>query len=182
MSEKKPITDCDDKELGQLILNGSESAFKELFRRYYSSLFYFARRRVQDEDLVRDLLQDVFLKLWAGRENLDENKSIKSFLFTITNNLIIDHFRKTSSHHVSFDDLAELISFRADQVSESESERAEQLRLFIDQLPEPIQAVYFLSKYEGYKNQEIAEILGISVKTVEARMTRLIKAVRGFFS
>lgn len=175
----KNQSEISDQDLCRLISAGREDAFKELFNRYFNSLFHFAFRRIHDESTVRDLLQDTFLKVWIARADLDPNRSIKSYLFTITNNLIIDHFRKTSNHFLDYEDFSDSVSFTTHSLEQIPStDLTDKIREIINKQPDSIKTIFFLSKQEGYKNQEIAEILGISVKTVEARMTKLIKIIR----
>ncbi|MBN8705719.1 MAG: sigma-70 family RNA polymerase sigma factor [Bacteroidetes bacterium] len=178
-SSMKNKSEYSDQDLAKLVSEGNEDAFQEMFRRYYSPLFYFSIKRLHNESEVKDILQNTFLKIWSTRSDLDASRSLKSYLFTITNNQIIDHFRKTSSHHLDFDDFSDEQSMRQHTEAETASgDLTDQVRAVIERQPDGIKAVYLLSKHEGYKNQEIAVILGISVKTVEARMTKLIKAIR----
>lgn len=168
-----------DQDLAKLVSEGDENAFYEIFKRYYSPLYYFSVKRLPNESEVKDILQNTFLKIWTNRNELDASKSLKSYLFTIVNNQIIDYFRKTSSHHLDFDDYSDEHSLIFHSENEkSTNDLTDKIQTIIDKQPDGVKAVYFLSKHEGYKNHEIAEILGISVKTVEARMTKLIKAIR----
>ena len=168
-----------DQELSKRILSGDQSAFRELHSRYYKALFYFLMLKGKDEDAVKDILQDTFLKFWNNRDNLDPQKPIKALLFTIANNTWIDSQRKSSNSQLSLVDINEDEEI-ADVTSDSEetSDEVDQVKKIIAAQPESIQQIFVLSKVEGYKNHEIADILNISVKTVEARMTKLIKTIR----
>ena len=168
-----------ENELGQLIRKSDNSAFRELYSRLYKPLYFFIFTRLKDDELSKDLLQDVFLKFWNNRDTLVPEKSIKSLLYTISNNLIIDQTRKSSSSNLRLTDLNETEEIEDKSDSESGNEDiTDKIRSIIERQPESIKAVYILSKVEGYKNAEIGQILNISVKTVEARMTKLLKELR----
>lgn len=168
-----------DQELSKRIQAGDQSAFRELHSRYFRALYYFLMLKGKDEDVVKDVLQDSFLKFWNSRENIDPQKPIKALLFTIANNTWIDYQRKSSHSLLRLVDLNEDEEI-ADEtnISEETSDDADHVKKIIASQPESIQQIFVLSKVEGYKNHEIAEILNISVKTVEARMTKLIKTIR----
>ncbi len=168
-----------EKELCQLIKESDYSAFRELYNRLYKPLYFFVFSRLKDEDLSKDILQEVFLKFWNNRESLDPDKSVKSLLYTMTGNSIIDHTRKSYTSNLSLVDLNENEEVEDQQEEETGNEDLiEKINLIVDKQPDSVKAVYILSKVEGYKNSEIAGILDISVKTVEARMTKLLKELR----
>lgn len=168
-----------DQELSLLIKFGDQTAFKDLHTRYYRSLYYFMMLKCKNDDVVKDILQDSFLKFWNSRDQLNPEKQVKALLFTIANNSWIDYQRKLSNSHLSLLDLnenEEIEDYSTD--SNEPSDQIDRLKTIIASQPEAIKQIYVLSKVEGYKNHEIAEILNISVKTVEARMTKLIKTIR----
>lgn len=162
-----------------MIAEGHEEAVKELFNRYFNSLFHFGFSQIQDEQTVRDIIQNTFLKIWISRAEIDPNRSVKSYLFAITNNQLIDHFRKSNTHSLDFENFQDSISVpihSSEQVPIDDLNN--KIRDAMQQQPDNIKSVFFLCKQEGYKNIDIADILGVSVKTVEVRMTKLIKIIR----
>jgi RNA polymerase sigma-70 factor (ECF subfamily) len=164
-----------DEQLTSLISGGDQSAFRELFFRHYDALYRFLYRRIRDEETIKDMLQDVFAKLWQNRSNLEPGQSIKAYLFRSTNNILIDHFRKKSSSEMSLDDSTWL-----EPVTQPDDSFAleDTIRDAIQQLPSEIRRVFMMNRYDDLKYADIAEMLGISVKTVESRMTKALKSLR----
>lgn len=163
-----------DKELIRKIMDGSEIAFRLLFDKYYNSLIKFCFYRIRNLDISKDLVQEIFTNLWIARNHLDPEKSIKAYLYKSLTNQIINLLKHSSSKNFSFN---ESISTKT---SFNNSHQENQLDLFssIEKLPEKLKTVFLLSRIEGFKYSEIAEICDISVKAVEKRMTKSFKILR----
>ena len=163
-----------DKELVQKIKESSDSAFKLLFTKYYSALINFCFYRIRNLEASKDLVQEIFTKLWISRNNLDPDKSVKSYLYKSILNQIINFKKHSSSKTLSLD---ESISI---EENSNTSNLENQIDLFscIEKLPEKLKTVFMLSRIEGFKYPEIAEICEISVKAVEKRMTKAFKILR----
>jgi RNA polymerase sigma-70 factor, ECF subfamily len=153
--------------------NGS---FEKLFRDYFAPLMTFARKFLPDEDDAREVVHQVFINLWEKREEVDLSISLKSYLYTSVHNRSLNAIRdrkKFSSEEVP--DLAG----EGDASTRIESMELEQkVREAIDSLPEKCREVFELNRFEGLKYAQIAEKLGISVKTVENQMTKALKILR----
>ncbi len=164
-----------DEELCRAIKAADEHAFKQLYYRYYEALFKFAWRRVQETEAARGLVQTIFIRLWNSRERLDEQQSLKSYLYRIATNLVIDHIRqKGQVRHQTLDEIETEPSETPDETFELE----EVIDGAIAKLPEALRTVFKLSRFNRMKNGEIAEHLGISIKTVESRMTKALTILR----
>ena len=168
------ITNFSDKELVQKIKESSDSAFKLLFTKYYNDLINFGFYRIRNLEVSKDLVQEIFTKLWISRHNLDPGKSIKSYLYKSVLNQIINFKKHSSSKTLSYDDSV----FIKEKSSINNLEIQIDLFSCIEKLPEKLKTVFMLSRIEGFKYQEIAEICEISVKTVEKRMTKAFKILR----
>ena len=167
-----------DQDLVIGIKKHDQTAFKELYYRYFKSLIWFACYRLHCMETSRDLVQEVFYKIWSKREQLDPSKSIKAYLYKILSNMIINHIALNSSK-----------TFLLDSIKEEEKTDNQynidimiDIRTAIDNLPEKLKLVYTLSRIEGFKYEEIAEICGISVKAVEKRMTHTFLRLRKIFT
>ena len=160
-----------DQELVEKLKKGSSLAFKAIYYRYYDNLYSFLSSKIR-EDIAEDLTQDSFCKLWENRKTLKSDSYIKSFLFTIGLNLFRDHIKKKSASEKSTDDLSIY-----DKVEE-ENEILIKIKQSIEEMDDKIQSAFILSKYEGYKYHEIAEILGVSVKTVENYLSKALAHLR----
>lgn len=156
----------EDSELTRLIKEGNEEAFKNLFCKYFKVLVRYAWYRTNSIELSRDLVQEIFFNVWIKRNLLNPQKSIKAYLYKSLINSIIDQKKLSSSKNISLDK----IKNTADEIS---IENNIDIRNAVNKLPEKLKAVYILSRIEGYKYSEIAEICSISVKTVEKRMSRV---------
>jgi RNA polymerase sigma-70 factor (ECF subfamily) len=159
-----------DRKLVEAICLSDKEAFKTLYYRYYQKLYRFLWYRTGSIEQAKDTLQEVFIRLWQRRENLDADKSIKSYLYSIAYNLVIDHLKKDAKQRLYRTNIIENSSSSFDTRINLEID----IQKAIDQLPEPIKIVFCLSRNEGLKYTEIAEIFGISVKTVEYRISRAL--------
>jgi RNA polymerase sigma-70 factor, ECF subfamily len=167
-----------DKELIQKIKESNQSAFKQLFTFYYGALVKFCFYRIRNLDVSKDLVQEIFTNLWISRNRLDSEKSIKAYLYKSAVNQVINLSKHSSSKNFSFD---ESIST---EINSNNSNLENQIDLFssIEKLPEKLKTVFMLSRIEGFKYSEIAEICQISVKAVEKRMTKAFKILREILS
>lgn len=163
----------DDGELTAGIRASDESAFKELYLRYYDDISRYIWYRTGSKNQVEDMVQEVFVRLWGHRMNLNPEKSVKAYLYRTASNLIVDSFRKRGSKHHYLSEL----NIQAVEEEERMDTRLT-LQTAIARLPVREQKVVILSRYQGLKYKEIAEICGISVKTVESRMTKAFKRLR----
>jgi len=155
-------------------------AFRELYHRYKEFVFTVVAARLNDEDEAKDIVQDIFVNLWASRANLHHLKDFKPYLYVLSRNQVISAYRKKS---IRIRGEAYLIQ----QLSEIELS-AEDRRLarelhntivqVVDQLPETMRHCYNLSKNEGKRNGEIAGILNISEKTVRNNVSEALKRLK----
>lgn len=160
---------------------GDEKVFSELFDQYYSALCLFANNYLRDMDLSRSLVQQVFIDLWMKREKISISTSVKSYLYTTVKNRCIDVLRKekaTTEISESVENLNQT-PFR-DLVEEAELN--DRINTSINQLPKKCREIFLLCRFEGLKYSEIAEKLGISVKTVEMQMGIALKKLRDSLS
>jgi RNA polymerase sigma-70 factor (family 1) len=178
----EPGTDANIAFLLQQLKHGSEPAFNALYRLHSKMLLGNIRNLVKDQEVAKELLQDLYLKVWENRDAIDTNKSFKSFLFTIGRNMVYDYLRR-----VSLDKKAKLklMAGALEFYSHSEEdldlkESKEVLQTAVNTLPPQCRQVYTLSKLEGKSHQEISQQLGISISTVNNHMVKANKVVRSF--
>ena len=160
-----------DEQLVESIKNSDVDAFKSLYYRYYKNLYHFLCMRTNSLESAKDLVQEIFARLWQNRRNLSKKKSIKAYLFRIANNLVIDSYRKKSSQQ-------KVMSESKKNITDNSLESITAIKLAIDKLPEKLRNVFILSRYHGFKYSEIAQICKISVKTVESRISQAFKILR----
>ncbi len=157
-----------DEQLVRGIRRNDPETFEQLYYRYFPELIRFALRRVRSTDIARDLVQDLFMRVWGARHRLDPERSVKAYLYHALNNLIINQGKLRSSQTVSLEQEGTEVRAGDDRAMEFRID----IQNALDRLPEKLKTVYTLSRFEGFKYAEIAEICNISEKTVEKRMSQ----------
>lgn len=169
----------DNAILVQQLKDGDEKAYLYLLNTYHRRLHAYALSLVCDQDMAQDMVQNVFLKTWDFRHRLDPAFSIESFLFKSVYNESINYIQKNKAMMVLQKKYVESLGEVLNQTSE---ESYDKMLAIVDkeisQLPEKCKQVFILSKKEGLTNQEIAEHLSVSVKTVEAQITKAFSVLR----
>ncbi|MDX9883603.1 MAG: RNA polymerase sigma-70 factor [Prolixibacteraceae bacterium] len=158
-----------------------ENAFEILYDEYYAPLCLFANKYLQDLDMSRSLVQELFVDLWLKREKLTVKSSVSPYLFRAVRNRSIDYLRE-SKRNVSLSDVSEN---RFNSPFEDKMEEAElnnRINQSISELPEKCREIFLLCRFEGLKYNQIAEKLNISVKTVEMQMGIALKKMRSKLS
>jgi RNA polymerase sigma-70 factor (family 1) len=169
-----------DEQLVTLLKEGDQQAFSEIYERYAGKLAGFAASKLYNLDDARDLLQDLFVKLWDNREQLHITSNLQSYLFAITRHRIIDKIRK----NITREEYAAMVQSLStgDQQNESKEVEAKELQQTIDksigQLPPRVKEIYKLSRDEGLSNREIAEKLNLSEQTVKNQLSAALKYLR----
>ncbi len=157
----------------------TEKAFRVLFDTHYASLCRFAAGYVNDYSAAEEIVQQVFINIWDHRQNIEQEKSIKSYLFTSVKNRCLNHIRDTKkfrSYYLDVEAEMEIPVYDNDKISESDLEK--QIAEALDKLPEKCREVFELCRFEELSYKRTAEKLDISVKTVEAQMSKALKILR----
>lgn len=167
---------CTDSELITAISSDNREAYRILFKRYYKQLVHFALLHTNSIDISRDLVQDAFYKVWLVRTKLDADKSIKAYLYRITTNSIINFYRSWSFKNFSIHETQSDYLHAKDEQTELKLD----IKTAINKLPVKLKSVIILSKFEGYKYDEIAGICQISVKAVEKRISKAFSLLKKY--
>ncbi len=163
------------------LIIGDEETYIFLFREYYVSLCSYSRRYVGRKDIAEEIVSDTFLKIWENRETIQIKTSVKAYLFhAVCNNslsylrklkkeeILDEYFLETSSENIGFTSVSEEIEEQS-LTLENINEKIEEA---VSLLPEQQQKVFRLKRFEGKKNREVAEIMGLSIKTVEMHLSK----------
>ncbi|CAG5018133.1 RNA polymerase sigma-H factor [Dyadobacter sp. CECT 9275] len=174
--------DVEENALLSDLMKGNKEAFTVLYNKYSARLYTNIRRLVKCDETSKEILQDLFLKIWEAREQIDPSRSFKSYLFKIAENLVYDHFRKAARDKKLGD---YLISSSALFYSHSEEtviydESLHFIRKAIDLLPPARKQIYTLCKMEGKSYEEIASLLRISTSTVSDHMVKANRAIKKY--
>lgn len=176
MSE--PNKDPDWAALTRRLHRNDEHAFKEIYDHMFSSIRAYISFRVNDSEVARDLTQETFIKMWESRSRLDEQRSLKAYLYTIAGRCSIGYLRRNRVRMSYLRTLEKNVVDRSpEQILESK-ELIERIVGAIDQLPEKARIVFFMSRFEELSYREIAERLNLTVKTVENHVGRALKELR----
>lgn len=166
--------------------NGEETALREIFDQYYSWLLSEASKVLNDDDSCKDVVQEVFVELWRRRESLEIRQSLPAYLKRATFNRAINLLKSQQRFSFSDDiwkegDSQEFqeMDFAEEQAKIIENESlSTDLQTAIESLPEKCRLVFRLSRFEERSHREIAEQLGISVKTIENQITKALRILR----
>lgn len=172
------------------IKNGDEEALHSLFVIYFPRLNDFAARIISDSETSQDITQDVFVKVWEKRDQI-EAQNIESFLYKLIRNSCIDHIKQLKvidnkknewGEQVKFEELYHIDFIRDEPFILIQEELKDEIERTIKNLPDRCREVFILSRIEGLKNREIAEKLDINIKNVERHLSRAMNTFRDKFS
>lgn len=167
----------ESKHIPEFILTDRKS-FQAMFGQYYSALCLFANTIVPDRDEVEEIVQGFFVKLWEKRESIVIESSVKNYLFGSVRNLCYNYIKHEKVKR----------GYEAEVINEGEAfdtsdycmenELREAIENVMKNLAPRKREIFLLSRGEGLKYQEIADKLGISIKTVETQMGFVLKEFR----
>ena len=153
--------------------NGEEKAYMYLVDTYHKKLYAYALNLIDDHEQAQDIVQNVFLRTWQFRRKLSNDYSIKNFLYKSVYNEFVNTYKKNKAvtfleqkHIEALSDVVEELDLP------SMNKLITRITLEIENLPPKCQTVFILSKKEGLTNKEISKHLNISVKTVEAHISK----------
>ena len=173
-----------DEALMQLMAEGNEFAFTELYGRYHQKLYSFAFQLSGSKEEAKDIVQDVFSKIWE-RKNLFEGKCVfSSYLFKMIRNFSIDRIRRITQKSRIIEELTSDADGQQNNSTEQwvlKNELQNRIRGMVDQLPPRQKEVFILHREKGLKYNEIASSLGLSTSTVENHFSRAVEKLRQQF-
>lgn len=157
-----------------------KDGFEALYRLYYPKLMQFARRYNNSKAIAEDLVHNVFHNVWKNREGIKSNGKLRSYLYTAVRNQSIKYQkRKKRRGYADLEDLSALESREispVERIGGKEFEKA--IENAIAELPDRRREVFLMSREDNLTYREIAEVLEISIKTVETQMSRSLKFLR----
>lgn len=169
-----------EKQLVDKITVGSKDAYRQLFHLYGPKIHAFALSYLKNDADADELLQEVFLKLWEIRATLDSSRNIKSFLFKICINLIYDFIRRKNIEKAYLDYSYQLGSHLSDNTWQEViyNDMLNNLNQLVKNMPEQRQRIFRLSKEDGLSNDEIAQELKLSKRTIENQLYRAVSFLK----
>lgn len=177
-----------DHELVQKLKQGDDNAFNIIYKNYHSRIFYLANSYVRNSFVSASLVQDAFMALWETREKLTSDTNVAAYLLTIVKNKALNHLNqvkiKAKAEESIQNHFLRELELRCDTLYALNPEqmfRADVeviVKRTIESLPFQCRKAILLSRFEGFSNKEIAEMMNISVKGVEYHITKALKTLR----
>ncbi|MEQ9425487.1 MAG: RNA polymerase sigma factor [Cyclobacteriaceae bacterium] len=154
-----------------------------LFDRYQQQIFGFLLKLSSDYDASQDLTQNVFIRIMKSRHTYKGEHQFRTWIYQIARNLFYDHYKKEMKSKDVFMKVERMEDIDRDEIeSYSEiEEREEQLRKALDQLPDDKREVLVMSRYQGMKYEQIAEVTGLTVSNVKIKVHRAINSLREMY-
>lgn len=166
-----------EKELILGLKQSSLSAYKTLFLEYYSIIHRFLTAIIKDDAAAEDVAQNIFLKVWLKRADLDENKSIRTYLYVLAKNEAINLMRR-ESRLKSLDEIASPADASGVQERVEYNETNDRVRRSVMGMPTQRKTIFEMSRIDNLSNKEISQILNLSVRTVEKHIELALKDIR----
>ena len=161
------------------IKDGDERAFERVFRAFYRPLCDYAVTLLGSEEDAEDVVQDLFTRVWADRQGMEVQESVKSYLFTAVRFGALNVLKRRAVEQKHSASLAEFIEdLQRQDYSEEETRRVESIKEVLQTLPAQCRTVFTMSCLEGKKYSEIAAKLGITVNTVKSHVAKAYRDIR----
>jgi len=162
------------------IRSGDQYAFEKMFHTYYSKLCVFSNSYVRSLDAARDVVQEVFIKIWDNREEFEVRQSLKAYLYQAVRNQSLNHIEKSKQKRR----LSESLRKHEDLLDEEHpidlntEELTQKIWKLVEELPERRRSIFILYRKHGLSYKEIAEVMDIKRKTVENQMGKSLQFLR----
>jgi len=168
------------RDLVKFLTEGNEAAFEALYHLYSRRLALFLIKLLKSEDLACEVLQDVFVKVWNNRKNIDPAQSFRSYLFRIAENCVHDFFRKAARDKKLQEALIRNTCKDYNPVEDTVymKERNRLLREAIEALPPKRRQIFQSVKIEGRSYEEVSHMLHVSVSTINDHIVKATKSIR----
>lgn len=178
----KDESHINEQLLIEAIQDGKKYAFEYLFREYYKRLCLYAQKYVRDHDTAEEIVSRLFEKLWKKRKHVQIETSLTAYLFQSVYHEALNYLNSFSHRQRPTDSIysylreKEMTGSFLPQLYRRELE--EKIEQAVNNLPEKCRTIFHLSRYQGYSHKEIAEELGISVRTVENQIGIALEKLR----
>lgn len=174
----EPDEKLDSKTLSRKIKQGDQQAFESFFNAHYDKLFRFLIARGIRDSVSQDLIQNAFLYIWENRSKIDEDKSLRSYLYRIAYTRMLNHIKAQKK----FDESEDIFQNEFSDSDPAEELNAKELMQVVEEavrnMPPKRRAVFELCFMQEFTYKETAEMMEISVNTVENHMQKAFKDVR----
>ena len=166
---------------------GNEKVFEQIVREYWPRMFKFALIYTQNNETSQELVQDTFLVLWNNRAILKDNTNLITYLMVVLRNKCLNLLEQTRIRQLYIEEIDDetiyqranlyVLHDEASQIVESE-DLHKAIERALSKLPDKTREIFMLSRYDGLKNQQIAETKNISQKTVEYHISKALQILK----
>lgn len=166
--------------LVKALKEGNQLAFSIVYKTYAAQTFSLAFKYLLNKELAEDAVQNLFLKLWLRKEDIDETKPINRYLFTMLKNDLLNTLRDSKKNVYLLEDCLSMVLELEDN-SQNESLKQEQMNIIqqaLEQLSPQRRKVFELKVSGKYSNQEIADKLNLSINTIKFQYSQSLKQIR----
>ena len=174
------MTRKEEKQLLSALGNSDRKAFAVLYNLYAGKCLHFVSSVIQDKEIAKDMTHDIFVKVWLKREIISKVDSFSAYLFRMVRNSVLDRMEsEVIRRRFMVESLVVSEEFRS-YVDEKVSLDELQHLVFnaVNKMPEQRRRVFVMSRYDGIPNIKIAELLGVSIRTVENHLTNALADIR----
>lgn len=160
------------------LINNDIDTLERVYRLHFKKVFNVVRKYVNDDSCIDDLTQDVFLKLWLNRNLISIDLPIEQQLFTITKNVVFNHFRKKVNEKKVFNEYQIMDSTFVNEEEDDKIKRLNQVKSLMKKLPKKQRKIFKMYRFEGLTYQEIATSLNISKNTVSNHLSTAMSFIK----
>ncbi|MEZ4970773.1 MAG: RNA polymerase sigma-70 factor [Flavobacteriaceae bacterium] len=165
--------------LVEQLIAGEEKAFQQVVEDYYKKLLIYGYSFTHDYPQAQDIVQNVFLKLWERRQNINIRESFQGLLYKSVYNEYIDDYRRKKSSKTILEAYRDALNYAIEDTNNQLVEdKIALIKKEVEHLPPKCRQIFLLSKQEGLTNSEIASYLNISIKAVESQISNAYSLIR----
>jgi len=164
----------EELKLWENIKKGDVNSLKRIHVMYFHQMCLFAKKTVRDDQLIENMVSDCFIKLWENRKKIEIKLSLKTYLYQVLRNQIIDYYRIKNEKTVLLDELPDI----PNEAEFDDQQRYAKLYKVISQLPEQRRKILELAVFDSLSYQQIADELGISKNTVKTQIARAYRFLK----
>ncbi|WP_430405281.1 RNA polymerase sigma-70 factor [Fluviicola sp.] len=168
----------EEKQVITQVVTGDLNTFEMVFRDYYKPLVRYGSTFLKDSDEAEDVVQQVFVSLWEKRTQLDIHTSIRAVLYKSVQNACLNKIKHLKIRAGYAEDLKATVVQHDSSDPVQVNELNERIQVAVENMPEQCGRIFKMSRFEQLRYQEIADQLGLSVKTIENQMGKALKIVR----
>jgi RNA polymerase sigma-70 factor (family 1) len=169
-----------DSDILLAIRQGNERVFETVFKKHYQTLCNYACGILKDMDDAEEVVQSIFLKFWEQRQEIEINVSLKSYLYRAVHNTCLNRLKHLKIQETYRQYVGDYLENTHDSATDilDKVELESRIANALEKLPEQCRLIFKMSRFEELKYQEIADRLGLSIKTVENQIGKALKIMR----